>query len=592
MMSDFAAQGVRTICITEPFFTSDSQNYSVLKQKGYFADDDVSNMGWLGSDRVGLIDASNPEAMDWMWQFYKQRTEEGMGGWWLDLGEPESHDDDSRHIGGTVGQVHNEFGDLWTSRIYRGYKEDFPDVRPFLMPRAGTAGMQRYSTFPWSGDIRRSYKGLEAQIPALLSAGMSGVGYLGNDVGGFAADGVGTDADLYLRWVEMSTFSPMLRTHSTDRPEPYLPEYASVFDAVKKYLHLRYSYLPYTYTLAWENAVKGTPLARPLNFHDSADAASSPAGCRDQYLWGRDIMVAPVVTENTVKRSIAFPQGTWVDLNDLTKVYAGGSTVEYDVPMEKLPYFGRMGSFIPQFSQTAYTTSSEIDNSRLTITCLLPASTTEAVRSVMFDDDHVSTTSLADGSYLLTTFEGEGTTDGHVIRVSHSGAYTGMPAVRTYTLVIPCYADRVKSVAAAGADMACAVSREAFDAAADNCYFIDSDNILYVKKSIPTDANATITISAGTSGVETAVVDRQVTLDYSTASGMFSYSIPAGSTGSTLTVVDIKGSVVAEYGSLSATSTVCQTSAPAIASGLYLAVLATRLASGHTVKRTIKVPVR
>lgn len=592
MMSDFAAQGVRTICITEPFFTSDSQNYSVLKQKGYFADDDVSNMGWLGSDRVGLIDASNPEAMDWMWQFYKQRTEEGMGGWWLDLGEPESHDDDSRHIGGTVGQVHNEFGDLWTSRVYRGYKEDFPGVRPFLMPRAGTAGMQRYSTFPWSGDIRRSYKGLEAQIPALLSAGMSGVGYLGNDVGGFAADGVGTDADLYLRWVEMSTFSPMLRTHSTDRPEPYLPEYASVFDAVKKYLHLRYSYLPYTYTLAWENAVKGTPLARPLNFHDSADAASSPAGCRDQYLWGRDIMVAPVVTENTVKRSIAFPQGTWVDLNDLTKVYAGGSTVEYDVPMEKLPYFGRMGSFIPQFSQTAYTTSSEIDNSRLTVTCLLPASTTEAVRSVMFDDDRVSTTSLADGSYLLTTFEGEGTTDGHVIRVSHNGAYTGMPAVRTYTFVVPCYADRVKSVAAAGADMACAASREAFDAAADNCYFIDSDNILYVKKSIPTDANATITISAGTSGVETAVVDRQVTLDYSTASGMFSYSIPAGSTGSTLTVVDIKGSVVAEYGSLSATSTVCQTSASAIASGLYLAVLATRLASGHTVKRTIKVPVR
>ena len=591
MMSDFAAQGVKTICITEPFFTSDSRNYAVLKQKGYLADDDVSNMWWLGSDKVGLIDSSNPEAMDWMWQFYKERTEEGIGGWWLDLGEPESHDEDSRHMGGTVGQIHNEFGDLWTSRVYRGYKEDFPDVRPFLMPRAGTAGMQRYSTFPWSGDIRRSYKGLEAQIPALLSAGMSGVGYLGNDVGGFAADGVGTNAGLYLRWVEMSTFSPMMRTHSTDRPEPYLPEYASVFDAVKKYLHLRYSYLPYTYTLAWENAVKGTPLARPLNFHDSADAASSPVGCRDQYLWGRDIMVAPVVTENTVKRSITFPQGMWVDLNDLTKTYAGGSTVDYDVPMEKLPYFGRVGSFIPRFSQTAYTTSSEIDNSRLTVTYLVSASAKDAVNSVMFDDDRTSTTSLEEGHYLLTCFEGESIADGHIIRVNHNGSYTGMPAERTYTFVVPGYTGRVKSVDATDADMACVASREAFDASADNCYFIDSDNILYIKKRVRTDGSTVITISDDASGVDMATVGQQVSLEYSASSDLFSYSIPEGSTGSTLTVFDLKGSVLAEYTSLAATSTVCQTSAPTLAPGLYLASLVTRLTSGDIVKRTIKVPV-
>lgn len=475
----------------------------MLKEKGYFADDDVSNMWWLGSDKVGLIDSSNPDAMDWMWQFYKQRTEEGMGGWWLDLGEPESHDDDSRHVGGTVDQVHNEFGDLWTSRVYRGYKEDFPDVRPFLMPRAGTAGMQRYSTFPWSGDIKRSYKGLEAQIPALLSSGMSGVAYMGNDVGGFAADGVGTDSWLYLRWIEMATFSPMMRTHSTYLPEPYLPEYADVFDAVSKHLHLRYSFLPYTYTLAWENATKGTPLARPLNFHDVAGATPSPSGCRDQYLWGRDIMVAPVVTCNTFKRSITFPQGTWVDLNDLTKVYAGGSTVEYDVPLEKLPYFGRVGAFIPQFSQTAYTTSSEIDNTRLTVTYLAPsasASTYAAAnsaavnRSVMFDDDHTSTSTLDNGQYMITTFEGEDTPDGHIIRVSHEGAYPGMPATRTYTFVVPGYNKTLKSAGTDNTEFNRAASREAFDAAADNAFYLDSDNTLYLKKVMSTGSNSAITV--------------------------------------------------------------------------------------------------
>lgn len=602
MMSDFASKGVKTICITEPFFTSDSRNYSVLKEKGYFADDDVSNMWWLGSDKVGLIDSSNPAAMDWMWQFYKQRTEEGMGGWWLDLGEPESHDDDSHHVGGTVDQVHNEFGDLWTSRVYRGYKEDFPDVRPFLMPRAGTAGMQRYSTFPWSGDIKRSYKGLEAQIPALLSSGMSGVAYMGNDVGGFAADGVGTDSWLYLRWIEMATFSPMMRTHSTYLPEPYLPEYADVFDAVSKHLHLRYSFLPYTYTLAWENATKGTPLARPLNFHDVAGATPSPSGCRDQYLWGRDIMVAPVVTCNTFKRSITFPQGTWVDLNDLTKVYAGGSTVEYDVPLEKLPYFGRVGAFIPQFSQTAYTTSSEIDNTRLTVTYLAPsasASTYAAAnsaavnRSVMFEDDHTSTSTLDNGQYMITTFEGEDTADGHIIRVSHEGAYPGMPATRTYTFVVPSYNKALKSAGTDNTEFNRAASREAFDAAADNAFYLDADNTLYLKKVMSTGSNSAITVSSKdyVTGVDAVATDNCVVLEYSAATGLLSYSLPAGSTDATLTIVDLGGSVIAEYTALTANSTISQMPAPATAPGLYLATLSGRLPSGTPVSRTIKLPI-
>ena len=150
--------------------------------------------------------------MDWMWQFYKARTEDGVGGWWLDLGEPERHDGDSHHKGGTVEQVHNEFGNLWIERVYRGLKEDFPNVRPFLMPRAGTSGMQRYSVFPWTGDIKRSWAGLQAQVPALVSAGMSGIGYMGSDVGGFSVENNYTDPSLYLRWIEMAVFSPMMRT--------------------------------------------------------------------------------------------------------------------------------------------------------------------------------------------------------------------------------------------------------------------------------------------------------------------------------------------------------------------------------------------
>lgn len=596
MMADFSEKGVKTICITEPFFTSDSQNYSVLKSKGYFADDDVSNMSWLGSNKVGLIDSSNPDAMDWMWNFYKARTEEGMGGWWLDLGEPESHDGDSKHQGGTVDQVHNEFGDLWTSRVYQGYKEDFPDVRPFLMPRAGTAGMQRYSTFPWSGDIKRSFLGLEAQIPALLSAGMSGVGYLGCDVGGFNADGVGTHPKLYLRWVEMATFSPMMRTHSPERPEPYLSDYAEVFDGVSKHIHLRYSYLPYTYTLAWENATKGTPLARPLNFHDTPDMAASPSGCRDQYLWGRDIMVAPVVTDNTTRRSVTFPQGNWVDLNDMTKVYASGSTIEYDAPLEKLPYFGRVGSFITRYSQSTYTTTSEIDNSRLTVTYLIPRDETSANtvnRSVLFDDDHTSTGTLDSGNYLTTTFEGENVAGGHEIRISHAGSYTGAPATRTYTFVIPGYTKPVKSVSVSDSELRQTATRADFDAAADNAWFLDSDNTLYLRKSLPTNGTATIAVNANETGSLNRVeaLDGAV-FDYSPVTGLYSYSLPAGTTDARLTVVSMSGSVVAELPLDSSASSIRQVAVPTLSTGIYLSILWARTSGGNMSKLTIKTPVR
>lgn len=604
MMADFNAIGVKTVCITEPFFTSDSQNYHHLKNQGYFADDDVSNMSWLGSEKVGLIDASNPAAMDWMWGFYKARTQEGMGGWWLDLGEPESHDDDSNHQGGTVAQVHNEFGDLWTSRVHRGYKEDFPDVRPFLMPRAGTAGMQRYSTFPWSGDIMRSYLGLEAQIPALLSAGMSGVGYLGNDVGGFKAEGVGTDSWLYLRWVEMATFSPMMRTHSPDRPEPYLQEYADVFDAVSKHIHLRYSYLPYTYTLAWENATKGTPLARPLNFHDTPGLTPSPAGCRDQYLWGRDIMVAPVVTLNTFRRSITFPQGDWVDLNDMTKVYAGGSTVEYDVPLEKLPYFGRVGSFITRFSQPTYTTTSEIDNTRLTVTYLIPragasasasraASAGNVNRSTLFEDDRVSTGTLDKGEYMTTTYAGEDTPDGHDITISHEGTYNGAPASRTYTFVIPGYSKSVKSVSVADTELPRASSRDDFDKAADNAWYLDEDHTLHLRKSLPTQGNSTISISAKevASLLDEVEAQSNLVFEYSTTTGLYSYSLPAGAADATLTVVDLGGAVMAEI-PLPAATSIRQVATPTLPSGLYISTLSAHLAGGALTARTIKTPLK
>lgn len=597
MMSNFANQGVKTICITEPFFTSVSSNYETLRQNGYFADEDVAGMEWLGAPKTGLIDTSNPDAMDWMWNFYKQRTQEGVGGWWLDLGEPERHDDDSRHMGGTVSQVHNELGDLWTARVYRGFKEDFPDVRPFLMPRAGTSGMQRYSTFPWTGDIRRSYKGLEAQIPAMLSAGMSGIGYMGNDVSGFAADDVGTDTWLYLRWMEMAVFSPVLRTHSTYKPEPHLDCYSDVFPAVKKYIEMHYSYLPYTYTLAWENAVKGTPLMRPINFHDLPGETPSPADCKDEYLYGRDILVAPVVTLNTFSREITFPQGEWVDLNDLSAVYAGGTTVTYDVPLETLPHFGRKGSFITRFAQESYTTTSEIDNTRLAVTYLADfdgslgrSAEGSVARSVIFDDDKSSTTSLRDKRTLLTTFEGENAVGGHVIRIMNSGSYDGMPSRRVYEFTVPACTFDVKALAlGSGAAMTRCVDRAAFDRAGEGAYFVEPDNTLRFKVGVDSDKDETVAINTGTvTGAINTALTASCVFDFSPRTGLFNVAMPCGTCDASVCVHDVNGMLLAEMPVGECDGTVRQLAFPLTHSGLYIATLSGISPDGSRLSRTIK----
>lgn len=591
MMDNFKRQGVNTICITEPFFTSRSKNYSTLQQKGYLADDNVSNMSWLNSPQVGLIDATNPDALDWFWDFYRKRTLEGMGGWWLDLGEPEQHDGDSRHLGGSVDEVHNEFGNLWIERVYRGYKEEFADVRPFLMPRAGAAGMQRYSTFPWTGDINRSWAGLQAQIPALVSAGMSGVGYMGSDVGGFVAQG--TDANLYLRWVEMATFSPMMRTHSTNQPEPYNSCYSSVLPDVRKFINMRYSYLPYTYTLAWENATKGTPLARPVNFH-SADPAEL-SDCNTQYLWGRDILVAPVL-EYATSRSISFPEGEWVDLNNLSDTYSGGSTINYQAPHGCLPHFGRKGSFITRFSSDTYTNTGDIDGSRLTVTYLTSPNT--ETRASIFDDDKTSASSLAEGDYIVTNLTGTASGDDHIIDIAHEGkGYPGMPESRLYTFVIPGYdkaidhIEHITNAVARGTDkMPQAADKAQFDRIDGDCYLLDNDKTLYIKANMSSrDPERIFVASTITSGVDQIGSAQMMSLSYGASTAMLSYSVPAGWTGASISVVNLTGVTLRQFDGLNADGTISQIQLDGLGTGIYIATLSAADSNGNPVKRTVKI---
>ncbi|MCM1153282.1 MAG: DUF5110 domain-containing protein [Muribaculum sp.] len=435
MLRRLKDQGVHTVLINQPYVNKIGaiDNYNLLDSLGLLTKDAEGNTHdvttWVGE--AGMFDMANPATRRWLWNRLKGLTADGVSGWWGDLGEPEVHPLSIVHANGqTASQYHNVYGNEWSSLIYNGLRQDFPDMRPMLMMRGGTAGLQRYSVFPWTTDVSRSWGGLQPQIKLMLSAGLSGLGYMGSDVGGFAVDPKHPyDPELYLRWMQASVFTPVLRTHAQDKPEPY--HYPDQQAQILELIKMRYRWLPYNYTLAYENARYGLPLARPLNFRgDNPDRKY--ADIDDEYLWGDNVLVAPVMNAAQRSRKVTFPKGTWYDWYNSAVSYKGGSTAVVKAPLDRLPFFIKAGSFIPQY-ETPIDNTGEYDPSKLAVV-YFPAK--QKSEYVLFDDDRKSPTSLEDGAYQLTTFRGVESSRSIDIEISSEGGYPDMPAGRMITMEI------------------------------------------------------------------------------------------------------------------------------------------------------------
>lgn len=403
MLDHLKKQGVNTVLITQPYINKGGaiDNYNLLSAQGMLAKDSLGQTHdvttWVGD--AGMLDVSNPDTRRWLWERLRPLTEEGVAGWWGDLGEPEVHPATIHHANGlTAEQYHNAYGNEWSRTLYEGLRRDFPERRPMLMMRGGTAGLQRYGVFPWTTDVSRSWGGLKPQVKLMLSSGLSGLAYMGSDVGGFAVDPENpTDPELYVRWLQMGAFSPMLRTHAQEQPEPF--NYPEMEPILKDYIKMRYRWLPYNYTLAFENAALGLPLARPLNMADP-----SLTDVEDEYLWGRDVLVAPVMEPGATSRQVVFPKGKWYDFFDPSKSYTATkaeNTFLVDAPLEKLPLFVRAGAVIPLATKEMPNTS-EYDPTSLT---LLYFPSGETTTSTVFDDDHREASDFGSLSYNLLRLE-------------------------------------------------------------------------------------------------------------------------------------------------------------------------------------------
>lgn len=446
MLNGFKDRGVHAITISQPYVLTNGRaidNYRELDAKGLLCktggtDTTHTVTIWVGQG--GMFDVSNPETRQWLRNRYRLLTDQGVTGWWGDLGEPEVHPEAITHHNGlTAEQYHNFYGNEWSRIIYDLFKEEYPNERLVTMMRAGTAGLQHYSVFPWSTDVSRSWGGFQPQVTIMLNAGLSGLGYMSHDVGGFAIDPEKRrDGELYIRWLELGLFSPMLRTHSQELAEPY--HYTEFGDLPLRLIRERYRWLPYNYTLAYENASQGLPMVRPLGLYESDNNISRFDGISDQYLWGRDIMVAPVMSQGTTERNITFPEGTWVDISNPTRRYDAYSTITYPTPLEVIPVFARAGAFIPQ-ANYAMDNVGDYRASKLDIV-YYPSDKPSS--SVLFDDDLRSTRTLEKDRHSLITFAA--TPSNKAITFTITGEGGGILAKKDYRLIIPACLNKPKQV--------------------------------------------------------------------------------------------------------------------------------------------------
>jgi oligosaccharide 4-alpha-D-glucosyltransferase len=401
MMADFKAKGVKTVVITEPFVLTTSRRWQEAVDKNVLALDGAGKPAtydfYFGN--TGLIDLYKKEGRDWWWNIYRDLKKGGVTGWWGDLGEPELHPSNLVHGTGTADQVHNVYGHDWARLIAEGYGREFPAERPFILMRAGYSGSQRFGMIPWSGDVSRSWGGLQSQMEISLQMGMQGLAYMHSDLGGFA--GAVLDDELYVRWLQYGVFQPIFRPHAQEAvaSEPVLRSERTKVLA-REAVWLRYAMLPYNYTIAFDNQQTGMPLMRPLMFVETDPA--QPIERSSTYLWGPDFLVTPIVKPGATRAEVYFPitGSVWFDFH--TGQAHKGGILETVRPVDaNIPVYVRAGAFVPMAKVVQ--TTRDYTGRQIDLHYYHDASV-KTSSGKLYDDDGETAGAFAAGKYEIVRF--------------------------------------------------------------------------------------------------------------------------------------------------------------------------------------------
>ncbi len=308
---------------------------------------------WPG--RTAFPDFASPKARQWWGSLNAMHVRSGLAGIWNDMNEPATGDipcDSMMFDGGKIPHrdLHNGYATLMALSTYEGLRRAIPDKRPFVLSRAGSAGIQKYAA-NWLGDNMSRWDHLAVSIPMSLGLGMSGQSFVGSDIGGF---GENTTGELLARWYQAACLTPFCRNHNAAGNAAQYPWSfgEEVENVCRCSIELRYRLMPYLYSAFVESTLSGAPVMRPMAWDYQADPACRAVG--DQFLVGPSIIVAPVVEKGALERTVILPEGGWLDWWTGTR-YAGGTLV-VSAPLDTLPLFVKSGHVIPMWQTSPLST--------------------------------------------------------------------------------------------------------------------------------------------------------------------------------------------------------------------------------------------
>lgn len=363
MVRELKEMGIELMVSIWPTVDKGCENYEEMLEKGYLIRTERGVR--VGLDFQGATihyDATNPEARDYVWNKAKKNYYDlGIKVFWLDEAEPEytAYDfDNYRYYRGTDLQIGNTYPVDYARTFYEGMeREGQKDIVNLL--RCAWAGSQKYGALVWSGDIASSFESMRNQLAAGLNMGLAGIPWWTTDIGGFHGGNPDDPVfrELFARWFAWGTFCPVMRLHG-DR-EPRQPQVGTtggasccsgaanevwsygeeVYDICQKFMEYRERMRPYTRKLMEEAHEKGTPVMRTLFYMYPEDCACWDV--EDEYMYGPDVLVAPVLYAGQTKRNVYLPKGDdWVE-SATGREYRGGQCVEADAPLDVIPVFVR-----------------------------------------------------------------------------------------------------------------------------------------------------------------------------------------------------------------------------------------------------------
>ncbi len=396
-----------------------------------------------------FVDFTLPAAREWWGGLHRAYTDNGVAGIWTDMNEPSdfvdqtgknqmdvvSHDEGEKS---THAKNRNVFALLMARATYEGLERLRPNQRPYIITRAAYAGIQRYSTM-WTGDTNSTWEALALNIPMFTSLGLSGEPFIGSDVGGFMGRGNG---ELLVRSYQVSFLAPFCRNHKVidgydQEPWRFGKHYE---DIIRKYLKLRYQWLPFLYTTLEEAHRTGVPLFRPLvlNYQDDPNTYNLD----DQFMIGNDLLVAPVLKPDVTRRLVYLPKGTWYDYWT-NKKYTGQSTILVDAPLDTVPMFVRGGAIIPAGPALNYVGEKPVDP----ITFSIYADENGSASGTLYEDDGTSV-GYRQGDFRRTSLRTERTAAGNTLTLAApDGRYNPGPRRLSFTVKSGVRAGRVVTVA-------------------------------------------------------------------------------------------------------------------------------------------------